>query len=78
MEPEKKEWIVIWHYIANYGVLRVLATTAADAAEYLYSEIYPGPEFKEKACVLVFEGPPDLYLINGVHKPLLGYLHRGK
>ena len=50
-----KEYIVIWHYVANYGASKVRASSAEEAAKFcLY---YDSPEVE----VIAF--PADTYYL---------------
>lgn len=52
-----KDFTVVWHYIANYGVCAVRADSAESAIESVL-ETYGNTEFREKANLFAFEGDP--------------------
>ena len=56
MPSEKKEFVVMWTYMANYSERPWLVRAKdADAAIEKVFMVYNHPDFREKAQVLVFE-----------------------
>lgn len=48
-----QRYLVIWHYIANHGMVVVNAESHYLAAQHVYDNIWTAPEFKERATIYV-------------------------